>query len=117
MATEIQGNINPALRNFFFFSFKSQKHYKEGEKEIGKIKTVSFAITEKLTKMQAESVTGKKRQTILTDDEKYQMLKIFSVKRETVDECKSVYVILDMDNKKAYIRKKKKTGEIENITI
>jgi len=122
METEIKGDINPALRNFFFFSLKSQKNFKQGEKEIGKIKTVSFIITEQETKMESESVPDKdgltkKVKTILTDEEKYKLLKIFGVKRESVDECKSVFVILNMDTKTAFIRKKKKTGEIENITI
>lgn len=117
METETKGDINPALRNFFFFSFKSQKSYKEGEKEIGKIKTVSFIITDQESRMEAESVTGNKRITILTDEEKYKLLKIFGVKRESVDECKSTFVVLNMESKTAHIRRKKKTGEIENLTI
>ena len=92
METEIKGSINPALRNFFFFSLKSQKNIKQGEKEIGKIKTISFIITEQQTKMEAESATDK-RETILTDEEKYKMLKIFNVKKESVDECVGLHCL------------------------
>ena len=115
-AVKTKKGINPALRNFFFFSIKAQGWYKEGKKQIGEIDTISIIITEQKTLMNCESATDK-REREMSKEEKLNMMKMFKVKQETLDASKSIFVMLDMKTKRLHIQENKKDGTSKETTI
>lgn len=113
--TEIK-SISPFLKNFFFSAFKSNKHFKEAEKAIGKIKSVSIIITEEKTFMRALS-ERENIETPFTPEEKKQLFKTFKIHEETIKESKRIFVMMDMDNKMIHIRQTKTSGEKKDISL
>lgn len=124
MSNELQDNkqpivtnaVTPALKNFFFYALKSKKEFKEAQKELGEITSVSIVITPARTFMRASSLTNE-ADTDFTPEEKAKMLKTFKVKKEVVDACKSIFIRLDMDKKNIHIQQNKLDGTQKNIII
>lgn len=108
--------LNPFLKNFFFSALKSHKRIKEGEKKIGKFKSLSIVITQGRTFMRA---TGEKETADIdfTPEERTQLLKTFKVKQSTIDESKSIFLMLDMVGKNIHIQQSKMNGEKINLTL
>ena len=98
--------LNPFLKNFFFKAFKSRKDYKNAEKEMGTIDTVSIIITPEKAFMRSQS-QSQKIDVPIEPDELKTFLKRINVKEQTIKESKSIFVVLEMEKQNIIIRQKK----------
>ena len=101
--------VNKYLKNFFFMAFKSTPPYKALEKEIGQIDTVTVIISTGKNILRAQS-EDKTEDTPFTEEEMKKFLKTLNVKEETVKQCKSIFVMLDMKNQKVFIQQNRIDG-------
>lgn len=101
--------INKYLKNFFFKAFKSRKEFKGIEKEIGTVTAVTIIISKDKNILRAQS-GEKKMDTDFTEEEMQKFLKSINVKREKVDSCKSIFVMLNFTNQSIIIQQNKLDG-------
>jgi hypothetical protein len=114
MSEKIQ--VNKYMKNFFFFTFKSRSEFKELRKEMGNIDTVSIIIANGKAILRAKS-GEKKVDTPFTDEEMKKFLRHLKVKPQTIEESKSIFVMMDMEKKNIHIQQNKLNGEKKEYTI
>lgn len=108
--------INKYLRNFFFKAFKSRKEFKGIEKEIGTIDKVTIIISKSKNVLRAQS-GDKKLDEPFTEEEMKTFMKSINVKKETVDSCKSIFVMLDFKTQHIFIQQNKLDGTKKEFEI
>lgn len=108
--------INKYLRNFFFKAFRARKEFKGVEKEIGKVDAVTIIISKNKNILRAQS-GEKKLDTPFTEEEMSKFMKSINVKKETVDSCKSIFVMLDFNTQHIFICQNKLDGTKKEFEI
>lgn len=108
--------INKYLRNFFFKSFKSRPELQAVEKHIGSVNAVTIIISKGKNILRAES-GDKKEDVDFTQNEMDKLLAAFRVKKETVEECKSIFVRLDFTTQRIFIQQIKLDGTKKDIDL
>lgn len=114
---EKDGKINPMLKNFFFYTFKRKKEFKELSKIHGQIKSVGIILTPEKSTLKITFVSEHIESTPFTEEEIKSFLKVLNVKPETIKESKSVFVVIDFITRVIKVQQVKKTGEKFNVTL
>lgn len=108
--------INKYLRNFFFKAFQARKEFKGVEKEIGAVDKVTIIISKDKNILRAQSGDNK-LDTDFTEAEMQKFLKSINVKQETVDNCKSIFVMLNFKTQGIFICQNKLDGTKKEFDI
>ena len=108
--------INKYLKNFFFKSLRSRPEVKEVEKQLGTIDNVVIIISKTKNILRVQS--GEQKKDIpFTEEEMQKFLKSLNVKQSTVDECKSIFVMLNFKTQIISIQQNRLDGTQKNIDI
>ena len=108
--------IAKSLRRFFFSAFKRRPELKGVAKEIGKIDSVTVIISKGKNILRAKS-GEKKRDVDFSQSEIDKLLKSLRVKKETVDACKNIFVMMDFNKLKIFIQQNRLDGTIKEFDI
>ncbi len=109
--------INKFMKNFFFGALRSKQEIKDVEKVIGKLDAVTLIIVKGKNILRAQSLSGKKEDVPMTEEEIQNILKNFNVKKESVNACKSIFVQLNFTTKIISIQQNKIDGTVSNLYL
>lgn len=106
------------LKHFFFSSFKRRKEFKALSTIHGEIKTVAIIIMSlQNSSLKITFANDKSESVPFTEKEITAFLKALQVKKESIEESKSVFVLLNFDTKGIHVQQTKKNGEKINIVL
>lgn len=108
--------INKFMKNFFFKAFKARREFKDVEKAIGTVETVTIIISKNKNILRAKN-GDKQYDSPFTEEEMSKFLKSLNVKQSTVDACKSIFVMLNFKTQMFSIQQNKLDGTQTNINF
>lgn len=109
--------IPKPIKYLFFSELKSQEDIVELEKEMGEIVELVMTIKKDNCKLTALNAKGEKEEVKIEDSKMKAFLKRLGVKEGSVDECKTIFVSIDLKKKFMFITKNKLDGTKEELVI